>query len=273
MNLMGLEQYKLAFSKLRSDVKRYWPPTTLHRAPHKPFLLLAIMDLIANDQIKSNFVELNAELMDTFDFYWETLIGKERESNILMPFYHMVSEDFWYLVPILGMEQALASVGRIKSYRQFNQVALGAKFNDDLFALLSMPDTRDNLRRVLIEKYFTPDVRSEIVRVEETTADSFEYSRELIDRLKGRFTLKEAPDAETYLTESRTVAFRRVVVESYKHTCSFCRLRVLTPEGRTAVAAAHIVPWATVITMIHETAWHCAGYITGLSIRVLSQLG
>jgi putative restriction endonuclease len=125
---MSLEQYKLAFSKLRSDVKRYWPLTTLHRAPHKPFLLLAIMDLIANDQISSNFIELNAELMDTFDFYWEKVIGKGRESNILMPFYHMTSEDFWHLVPSPGMEQALASVGRIKSYRQFTQVALGAKF-------------------------------------------------------------------------------------------------------------------------------------------------
>src|SRR5687768_5109594 len=46
---MKLEDYKLTFSKLRSDVKSYWPAATLHRAPHKPFLLLAIMDLIANN--------------------------------------------------------------------------------------------------------------------------------------------------------------------------------------------------------------------------------
>jgi putative restriction endonuclease len=242
---MDLERYKLAFSKLRSDVKRYWPTSTLHRAPHKPFLLLSIMDLIANNQINSNFFELNADLMDAFDLYWGKVIGRERESNILMPFYHMASEGFWRLVPAPGMGQAIASIGRIKSYRQFNQVALGAKLNDDLFALLSMPDTRDSLRRVLIETYFTPDVRSEIIRVGRITAESFEYSRELIDRLKGRFTLKEAPEVdETYLTESRSVAFRRIVVESYKHTCSFCRIRVLTPEGRTAVAAAHIVPWS-----------------------------
>jgi putative restriction endonuclease len=76
-------------------------------------------------------------------------------------------------------------------------------------------------------------------------ADSFEYSRELLDRVKGRFTLKEAPEgSETYLTEFRSIAFRRVVVEAYKHTCSFCKIRILTPEGRTAVAAAHIVPWS-----------------------------
>jgi putative restriction endonuclease len=202
------------------------------------------MDLIANNRVKSNFFELDAELMDTFDLYWEKILGENRESNILMPFYHMTSEGFWHLVAVPGMEQALASGGRIKSFRQFHQVVLGARFNDDLFALLSEPDARDALRRVLIEKYFTPDIRHEVVKVGRITSESFEYSRELIDRVKGRFTLKEAPATdETYLTEARSVGFRRVVVDAYKHTCSFCGIRVITPDKHTAVAAAHIVLW------------------------------
>ena len=198
---MSLEHYQQAFSRLRSDVKPYWPAATLHRAPHKPFLLLSILDLIANDRVKSNFFELDAELIDTFDLYWEKILGEKRESNILMPFYHLISEGFWHLVAVPGMEQALASGGRIKSFRQFHQVALGARLKDDLFVLLSEPDARDALRRVLIEKYFTPDIRPEVVKVGRITSESFEYSRGLIDRVKGRFTLKEAPATdETYLT-------------------------------------------------------------------------
>ena len=242
---MNLEEYKLAFSKLRSDVKPYWPAATLHRAPHKPFLLLSIMDLVANNRANSSFFALDAELIDTFDLYWEQIIGKDRESNILMPFYHMTSEGWWHLVATPGMDQALAAGGRIKSFRQFHQVALGAKLNDDLFTLLSAPDTRDTLRRVLIDKYFTPDIRAEVVKVGRITSESFEYSRELIDRVKGRFTLKEVPATDNmYLSESRSVGFRRVVVDAYKHTCSFCGIRVVTPDGHTAVAAAHIVPWS-----------------------------
>jgi putative restriction endonuclease len=241
---MSLEHYERAFSRLRSDVKPYWPATTLHRAPHKPFLLLSVIDLIETGQVQANFVDLNAELIDTFDLYWEHVIGKERDSNILMPFFHMTSEGFWHLVPVRGMEQMLGSIGRIHSFRQFKHVLLGAKLDDDLFTLLLGRDARDRLRRILIEKYFTPDIRQEIVRVGKITSESFEYSRELIDRLKGRFTLKEAPETETYLTESRSVAFRRVVVEAYQHTCAFCRVRVMTPDGRTAVAASHIVPWS-----------------------------
>jgi putative restriction endonuclease len=34
------------------------------------------------------------------------------------------------------------------------------------------------------------------------------------------------------------------VVEAYEHTCAVCKVRLVTPEGRTAVAAAHIVPWS-----------------------------
>lgn len=242
---MNLEDYKLAFAKLRSDGKPYWPAATLYHAPHKPFLLLSVMDLIANNRVRSNFFELDAELMDTFDLYWEKIMGKDRESNILMPFYHLTSEGFWHLVAVPGMEQVLASGGKIKSFRQFHQVALGAILNNDLFALLSETDARDELRRVLIETYFMPDMRPELVKVGRITSESFEYSRELIDRVKGRFTLKEAPATdEIYLTESRSVGFRRVVVDAYKHTCSFCGIRVITPDKHTAVAAAHIVPWS-----------------------------
>jgi putative restriction endonuclease len=35
-----------------------------------------------------------------------------------------------------------------------------------------------------------------------------------------------------------------VVVDAYEHTCAICKIRLVTPEGQTAVAAAHIVPWS-----------------------------
>ena len=53
-----LEKYIKIFAKLRTDKGRdRYPEVTLHRAPHKPFLLLSIMDLIAQGQITENFIE------------------------------------------------------------------------------------------------------------------------------------------------------------------------------------------------------------------------
>jgi putative restriction endonuclease len=84
-----------------------------------------------------------------------------------------------------------------------------------------------------------------VVEIGRITAESFDYSHELVDRLRGRFTLKEAPEPEGhYHVEARSTGFRRVVVEAYNHTCDICGIRVVTPEGRTAVAASHIVPWS-----------------------------
>lgn len=90
-----------------------------------------------------------------------------------------------------------------------------------------------------------PEIRPKLVEVGQITAESFQYSRELLSRSRGRFRLKEAPEINSqYYVESRSVAFRHVVVDAYNHTCAMCGIRVITPEGRTAVAAAHIVPWS-----------------------------
>lgn len=241
-----IDHYIKRFSKLRTDSSpARWSADTNHRAPHKPFLLLAVMDLIAQNVIRTNFINLNAELMDTFDLYWIKVMGQEKGSNLILPFYHLQSDKFWHLAPVPGMEQIVAAIRQIRSISQLRQLVLGATLDDDLFKLLLNGSDRDELRRVLIETYFAPNIRPQLVEVGQITAESFQYSLELLNRLRGRFTLKEKPEVEErYHTESRSVAFRRIVVEAYEHTCAICRIRLVTPEGRTAVSAAHIIPWS-----------------------------
>jgi putative restriction endonuclease len=241
-----IEQYKDALSRLRTDFgPARWPAKTLHRAPHKPFLLLSVMDLISQGVIQSNFIDFNAELMDTFDLYWFNVMGKEKYGNPVLPFFHLKSDSFWHLIPVPGMEQVLASIGQIRSINQLKQFVLGAKLDDSLFELLMDGETRDRLRRVLIETYFAPEVRPKVVEVGKITAESFQYSRELLDHTRRPFRLKETPTVyEEYYTVSRLTAFRRIVVNAYNHICAVCGIRIVTPEGHTAVVAAHIVPWS-----------------------------
>jgi putative restriction endonuclease len=238
--------YFKAFSKLRSDNSpARWPAMTNHRAPHKPFLLLAVMDLISLGIIQTNLIEFKAELIDTFDLYWVKVMGTEKKASPILPFYHLTSDGFWHLVPVPGMEQPLSAIRQIRSVGQLHQLVVGARLDDTLFQSLLNENERDELRRVLIETYFAPDVRPKLVEVGQITTESFQYSLELLDRLRGRFTLKEKPEmSEKYHTESRSTAFRRIVVDAYEHTCAVCRIRLVTPEGRTAVAAAHIILWS-----------------------------
>ena len=52
-----LERYLQMFAKLRTDKGRNrYPATTYHRAPHKPFLLLSVMDLIAQGWITQDLI-------------------------------------------------------------------------------------------------------------------------------------------------------------------------------------------------------------------------
>jgi hypothetical protein len=82
-----LEQYLQMFANLRTDRGRErYPEITYHRAPHKPFLLLSVMDLIAQGSITENLIEPSFELVDTIggtllngvtrQSYAERLIGR-----------------------------------------------------------------------------------------------------------------------------------------------------------------------------------------------------
>jgi len=242
---MSLARYTVAFAKLRLDSKSYWPEATLHHAPYKPILLMALMDLIAQQVINSNVIRLNADLMDAFDLYWVRVVGGDRPSNPVMPFNHLRSDGFWHLVDGDGVEPDLQHVDRNEIFRRIKGQTLFAQLDADLFPLLQVSESRDALRRVLIEHFFAPEVRPIIVEVSRITTSSFAYSRDLLNRSRGRFKLEEVPAVEEiYIAEVRSTAFRRVVVEAYHHTCALCGIRIVTPEGRTSVAAAHIVPWS-----------------------------
>ena len=239
--------YLKRFAKLRTDTSpARWSALTRHRAPYKPFLLLAIMDLIAQGIIQTNFIEFNADLMDIFDLYWNNIVGREKNSNPVLPFFHLHQEGFWHLVPVPGKEQVLADIPQIRSIGPLRQLVLGATLDDTLFEMLLNEETRNDLRRALIETYFAPEVRPKLVELGQISAESFQYSLKLRERSKERFRLNlKGPreEQERYHTISRSMAFRRVVVKAYDFTCAMCQIRVFTPEGHTAVVAAHIVPW------------------------------
>jgi putative restriction endonuclease len=70
-----LGKYLKSSANLRTDRGRdRYPEITCHRAPHKPFLLLSIRDLIAQDRITKNLIEPSYELVDTFNGYWAAIM-------------------------------------------------------------------------------------------------------------------------------------------------------------------------------------------------------
>ena len=121
----------LRFARLRTDSSSArWPAETRHRAPYKPFLLLAVMDLIAQGLIQTNCIEFKADLIDVFDLYWRAIMGHEKASNPVLPFFHMHAEGFWHLVAVPGKEEALRSIPQIRSIGPLRRLVLGATLDD-----------------------------------------------------------------------------------------------------------------------------------------------
>jgi predicted restriction endonuclease len=75
-----IDKYLQVFATLRTDRggDRY-PEITYHRAPHKPFLLLSIMDLIAQGRITENLIDPPHEPVSLRDVdYFITFSGEGR---------------------------------------------------------------------------------------------------------------------------------------------------------------------------------------------------
>jgi putative restriction endonuclease len=239
-----LEHFMTAFGRLNRDINRNrWTALTNHGAPYKPILLLSIFDLISQGVIKSNFIELSAELCDVFQGYWSLVIPPEQRSNIAMPFFYLRSEGFWHLIPFPGKENELNAIldGNVAltTVNKLKEFTLGAKFDEELFEYLKIKGNRDILRSILIEKYFAPEARPLLFDQTELNDEAYYYSLQL---LKERSDFKIDPGE--IKPAARSQGFRIAVVKTYAHRCSTCGIRIITADGHTIVEAAHIVPFS-----------------------------
>ena len=88
-----LEKCLQMFAKLRTERGRdRYPEITCHRAPHKPFLLLSVMDLIAQCRIIQNLIEPFYELVDTFNTYWAAIMPPGSTTSMAYPFPRVKAE-------------------------------------------------------------------------------------------------------------------------------------------------------------------------------------
>jgi len=241
--MKDLERYIQVFSKLRSDKSTGWPNATLNRAPYKPFLLLSVIDLFAQGGIATNLIELTTDLADLFDLYCRQVMPPDWRCNIAMPFFHLSREGFWHLVPLPGKEPIVASGRRLQSISLLTDTIRGARLDDDLYTLMRIEESRNILRAVLIETYFSSEAQQKLVEQGIINAEAFEYSKFLLKR--ARQEVKESlVEGGEYQPLVRNQGFRHAVITAYNHRCALCGIRMLTPGGHTAVAAAHIIPWS-----------------------------
>lgn len=143
-----ITEYIHYFTKLRRA-------HNLGGAPHKPVLLLSIIDAVEKGYIRNERIYITAELIALFKSNWNIWVKTPHTINFTLPFYRLSSEPFWRLIVKPGMDIPLTSKNSIRSFQALIRSVDYAEIDKDLFFYLSQSGEREILRETLINKYFS----------------------------------------------------------------------------------------------------------------------
>jgi len=233
------------FAHLRRAPNAIFSAATKKLAPHKPILLLAVLDLVARSVITTPFIDVTAnliELNDLFNLYWRRVMPIGQTSSIAFPFPRLNSEPFWELVPQPDCTITPALINSTTSIVNLRRYALGARLDDDLFHVMQTAEGREALRETLLQSCFSEEAQILLREQSLINREAFDYSR-LLEEKSHLPMVKETVEADNYQPAARDQGFRKIVVSSYDHRCTLCGIRIVTPDGHTVVEAAHIIPW------------------------------
>jgi len=223
------------FPSIRQDTNRStWTEETLGRAPYKPFLLLAVLDLMDAGRITENRIVPDEDLTDAFMLYWNAILPDRLRPSIHLPFFYLQTDGFWVLHPLSGK---MLPATEPSSWKNVRERYAFASLDEAAFELLQNPLTRATARLELIRRCFVPALEKPLLELAKTQVSAFNYADKL---------LRETPAAYEKPVEKpvRDQAFRRVIVKVYDHRCALCGIRIISPDSRTVVDAAHIKDWA-----------------------------
>jgi len=234
-----IEEYLIKFSRLRTDSGRdRYPATTCHRAPHKPLLLLSVMDRIAEGVITENFIRPTLDLAETFNLYITMVLPIGWKTSMAHPFPRLQGDGFWHRITNPGYDTDKGY--NVTSIAKLQEIYAGAQLDDELFRFMLEPESSLKLRAVLIATYFASEIRPVLLEQSKVNVEAYQYSQQLLSELKDGIKDWETPKK----LKVRDQGFRKTIVQLYGHRCAMCGIRMITPDGHTIVEAAHIKPWA-----------------------------
>jgi putative restriction endonuclease len=189
-------------------------------APHKPLLLLAILDMAERGELTGLELPLSPDLAFRFSVYWSVVAERRKQRpDVRLPFHHLKTSGIW---------QPLMPDGKPSPDKKLtSKVRLDSAFLDCLLDA----NFRDKAKRVLIE---TPPY----FRIEERIAlcSMLRIKPATTDKLRETSPLYSVP-----VERGRDARFRiEVVVVAYKHTCALTGYRMTTLDMESIVDAAHI---------------------------------
>jgi putative restriction endonuclease len=191
-------------------------------APHKPLLLLVVLDLAEQNELPE-ILSLSSELAFRFYTYWSIVASRRSQRpDIRLPFHHLQTDGFWSAVDKRGYPSP------DKKLTHF------ARLSSDFYQLTKDPGSRDKLRHILIATYFRPSEQIALSEAVGLPAPSK-------SKIEQKATYETSNDAKKVGREAR---FRLNVVAAYNYTCALTGYRLTNIMAGSIVDAAHIHKFA-----------------------------
>lgn len=231
-------KYCLRFKKLRVDRSH-------GLAPHKPILLISIIQSYRIGQIQGNKIYLTPELVALFKSNWNSLVSTNHDCRISYPFFYMKSEGFWTLKPKAGFSNLNTMGSLVKSFANLDAAVEYAEISNDLFELLIDEPSSQVLLNVLLEEYF-PNTHGAISEqnyyaLVKGLEDHFLNDSSEFYKQQTKLLLDQKEDEEVFLRGS---VFKREIPKIYNNTCCISGLKVDTMHNISMIDACHIIPFS-----------------------------
>lgn len=225
-------------------------PTKFGLAPHKPVMLLAVIEAFENGEITENWIEINDNLLKHFYDNWSLFVKTENIPNFSLPFFHLKNEKskIWELITFPDKEIPTTNSKSIKSFKALNETVRAAQLSDDLFLALSNSAEREELKSALLEKYFgikSISPNTQITRYSDKITKQILFDPERNYSKKVIRQIQAMPlDSREEIVYLRSAIFRQVVLNIYDYQCSVSGLKVSNVNNTSLVDACHILPFA-----------------------------
>jgi putative restriction endonuclease len=194
------------------------------KAPHKPLLLLALIDLAESGELTTRSFTRSPGLVLRFRSYGTIVADRwPTRLDIKMPFFYLSTQGFWQPLDV-EMRPAKSP-----------ESCIVCEMQPEFFTLMTDADFRLKARLVLVTKYFTPMERIALFEGLGLQAGSAKG-------VKTDNVVREA--VEVAKSRGRDARFSVRVVAEYRYTCALTGYRCVTDDGAAVVDAAHIEQWA-----------------------------
>lgn len=242
MLIKTLSYYCSKFENLRRDFKN-------GGAPHKPILLISLIQAYQNGLYTTSEIQILPELVGLFKSNWQLLVETNHQCLFTLPFYHMSTEPFWELIPIRGCEFWIRSKSPMRSFSNLTTAVKYAKIDNELSDLLLKKEESQILLHILLDKYF-PKANSSFLTVpdysyltEIKTQILRDSKKEYLERLT---QIRNEIDDEGFQEEIfvRGGVFKKEVPKIYNFTCCISGLRIDAGDSISMVDACHIIPFS-----------------------------